>query len=204
MAPIFDNSAPLSVPQTSSQALAKPQAQPAKAEAPVAPVEAAKPKSTKPRTLPPLGMSVRFGAKKPPKEKTEEKPTEQVIEKAASYGNLPVQQAELNVVWEAFAKGQGTFVQQTLMLSHPVLKGESTVHVRLENSFQQEKINDVKPELMPYLRAKLKNDSITVEVSVSASLESTKAFTPKEKLEQMMKSNPALVKLVKTLDLQMY
>ena len=201
MAPIFDNSTPIPVTKTSSQTSAP--ASPARAAEPVKKAEPAKPKVAKTRTLPPLGMSVRFGAKKEIKKEpaVEQKP--QVVEETPAYGNQPVNPAELNKAWEDFAKGQETFVKQTLTRSNPVLKDGTVVHFLVENSFQEDKVNDVKPVLMPYLRDRLNNQAITVVAEVSASLESTKAFTPKEKLERMMKDNPALVKLVKTLDLQM-
>lgn len=145
-------------------------------------------------------MSVRLGGKK---EETAAEQVEQVAEREIAIKNLPLQQALLHTVWEEFASRQDGFVQQTLMLANPEVKGESVIIINLENSFQAEKVNDVKPEMMPYLRSKLQNEDITLEVKISEALESSKAFTPKEKLELLMKDNPSLVKLVNVLGLEM-
>lgn len=145
-------------------------------------------------------MSVRFGAKK--QADTDQK-VEKVVEESASYGNAPLQQKQLNTVWEEYAEQQEGFVKQTLMLANPEVKGDTVIGILLENSFQAEKVMDVKSAMMPYLRNKLNNDSITLDVKISAALESNKAFTPKEKLERLMKDNPALVKLIDTLALEM-
>lgn len=200
LAPIFDDDTPLPVAQTASQSAVKPEVQAPQTVAPVRPPKPVTPVQTKSRQLPPLGMSVRFGDKK---KAVEGQDTEAAAEQVVSYGNTPLDFALLQTVWNDFAQDQETFLQQTLSQANPTIKENAVIHIALVNNFQRDKINEVKAKLLPFLRSHLKNDAISLEVEVSAELESTKAFTPKEKLELMMKDNPALVRLINTLGLEM-
>ncbi len=89
--------------------------------------------------------------------------------------------------------------------------GDPIVYQELANNFELQKgtefhtkvtdmaLNFVKEkqrELVLFLREKLQNDGIQVQVGVKQAAErKTQAFTPAERLNEMMKKNPALKEL---------
>ena len=58
-------------------------------------------------------------------------------------------------------------------------------------------------ELMEYLRAKLNNHFIQLQISVNEKSAKKFAFTPEEKYEKLREKNPAIDLLRKTFDLDL-
>ncbi len=160
-------------------------------------IEPSKPKNKKP--LPRLGVSIKLGNRNV----SQESGDEGVASPAASYGQDTIDVSKLEKAWQEFARKQEKFIQQTLQNAHPHVQESNRLVITLENIFQRDKINDIKSDLMPYLRAELHNDDLALEIIVSEDVETHKAYTPREKLEEMMKDNPALVKLIKEFDLEL-
>ncbi len=177
-----------------SQAV-KPPAQ-AASEVAVAP----KPKTVpKPHPLPPLGISIKAKADKSKKEcPTSEKPTNEAPECA------PLNQEEMLCAWEEFAESKEDFSRQTLEMANPIVKGESLIEVTLDNAFQQNKIEEIQPELLAFLRTELRNSSIILQIALTAKEQSdSRVFTAEDKLQDLLKENTALLNLMEALDLDL-
>ena len=70
-----------------------------------------------------------------------------------------------------------------------------------KSKVQKKSFYQVLIELLGYLRGKLHNHDITIEVVVNETTENKYAFTPQEKFERLKQINPALDLLRKTFDL---
>lgn len=207
MAEIFKNSAAIATPNAQATPVAAP-----KVDKPVSAVAKDKPKpAAKPVSLPPLGLSVRVTPKPAaaPKPVVEEKKAPVVIEAPvvktpqAVYGSQPVDVEKLRSVWMDFSNNQTSFLQQTLRSAIPDLKNDTIISITLDNSFQEEKVNSIRQQLLPYLRKTLNNNKLTLDVILTTGTQVSKAYTPKEKLMLMIKENPALGQLIETLALEM-
>lgn len=96
-------------------------------------------------------------------------------------------------------KGQ-RIIASLLTINDPVLKGTTIVH-ELPNESSKEEFEGEMPELLGYLRGKLHNHDIKIEVKVNEVLESKKAFTAQDKYNRMNEINPNLELLKRTFDL---
>ena len=82
----------------------------------------------------------------------------------------------------------------------PTLNG-TTITLELPNQSTKEEFLSGCHELMGYLRGKLHNHDITIEVVVNETVENKYAFTPQEKFERLKQINPTIELLRKTFDL---
>ncbi len=164
--------------------------------------------SLKPETmqgsLPPLGVSIRkkttvVAESAVQGEKTHTSNDENVAVSDQNY----ITESTLLKVWNTFANIQDTFTKQTLANSNPKLTDNSVIKITLENSFKEEKVKEVQSELMQYLRAQLKNPNLLLQIDVTELAVEKRAYTDREKLAVMLKENPALVKLIEVLGLEM-
>ena len=87
-----------------------------------------------------------------------------------------------------------------MMINDPVLDG-TTIKLELPNEGSKVDFDANKHELLGYLRGKLHNHDITIEVHVNEEVTSKHAFTPLEKFEKLKAINPALETLRKMFDL---
>jgi hypothetical protein len=193
LAEIFDRSTPTPTPAPAATPKVSAPVQPTKVEEPKVPI-----KKYKQPSIPssPLGISVRMNGG------GEEKKTEESIDNNR-YGNAPIDVAELRKLWLEYSQKQENFLKNTMTSAIPELKNDTVAVIEVANGFQQEKIEKVLPELMPYLREVLKNGNLRLEVSVSEEVKTARAFTQKEKLEEMIRENPALGELMGKLSLEL-
>lgn len=96
-------------------------------------------------------------------------------------------------------KGQ-RIIASLLTINDPTLEGTTIIH-ELPNESSKEEFENEMPELLGYLRGKLHNHDIKIEVRVNEAIESKKAFTPLEKYNRMVEINPNLEILKKMFDL---
>lgn len=157
----------------------------------------------KARPLPPLGVSVKLGTHRHREEEAKSHSHSPQTAPQADFQDRPLQQERLEKAWYSFAQKQDSFLQQTLSHSNPTIRGEHGIVIHLENAFQEEKLNEIRQELIPFLRFELKHHQLELIVEIPQEDEHSRAFTPKEKLELLMKKNPSLAKLIDTLDLEM-
>jgi hypothetical protein len=113
-------------------------------------------------------------------------------------------ETDMRLQWDKFAQrlnNAGQKIMATYMtINDPSLKG-STIHLELPNEGSKVDFDANKHELLGYLRGKLHNHDIVIEVHVNEMVSTKHAFTPIEKFEKLKSINPAVEILRKTFDL---
>lgn len=126
---------------------------------------------------------------------------------AKNDGVLPTEsfsETDMLLLWNKFAArlaDQNKRLMSTYMLmSTPTLNG-SKISIELPNESTREEFETGNNELLGYLRGKLHNHDITIEVIVNEVVETKYAFTPDDKYEKLKNINPAMELLRRTFDL---
>lgn len=113
-------------------------------------------------------------------------------------------ETDMLLQWNKFAQKMtdtGKRLMATYMqMNDPTLNG-TVITLELPNQSTKEEFLSGSIELLGYLRGKLHNHDITIEVVVNETTENKYAFTPQEKFERLKQINPALDLLRKTFDL---
>lgn len=108
--------------------------------------------------------------------------------------------------WLKYAQRLGDkgykIVESLLLINDPVLQGTTIIH-ELPNESSKIDFEGEKHDLLGYLRGKLHNHNITIEIKINEAIEIKKAFTTQEKYERLKEINPALELLKKTFDLDL-
>ncbi len=90
------------------------------------------------------------------------------------------------------------------MTSHkPVINETGTVIIKIDNVIQADLIREKKAEILGALRHTLRNYQINIETRVVTKKKEEKAYLPTEKLQKLIKKNPAVEKLQKILGLDL-
>lgn len=87
-----------------------------------------------------------------------------------------------------------------MLMSTPLLNG-AKITIELPNESTKQEFESGSIELLGYLRGKLHNHDISIEVIVNEVVETKYAFTPDDKYEKLKEINPVLDLLRKTFDL---
>lgn len=122
---------------------------------------------------------------------------------------LPKQEfteTDMKLLWNKFAQrlsDSGQKIMSTYMqINDPVLdKDGVTIRLELPNEGSKVDFDTNKLELLGYLRGKLHNHDVVIEVHVNEVTSSRHAFTPEEKYDKLRALNPALETLRKMFDL---
>jgi len=88
----------------------------------------------------------------------------------------------------------------TLETDTPKLKG-TVIHLELPNDTMRVELERAQHNLLEYLKRKLSNYDIALDIQVNEQSAKKFAFTPREKYEKMLEANPNLELLLKTFDL---
>jgi len=122
-------------------------------------------------------------------------------------GELPTEsfsETDMLLLWNKFAQrltDSGKILMATYMLmNEPILNG-SSITLELPNESTKEEFLSGCTDLIGYLRGKLHNHDIVINVRVNESVEKKYAFTPDDKYERLRNINPAIDLLRKTFDL---
>jgi DNA polymerase III subunit gamma/tau len=83
----------------------------------------------------------------------------------------------------------------------PTLGSNYEILLHIDNKVQEEYINNIKLELLDFLRKELNNYSISLELLVEKDTTEKIAYTGKEKFDKMAQTNPNLIKLQHALKL---
>lgn len=106
--------------------------------------------------------------------------------------------------WIKYANRLGTkgykILEALMLINDPILEGNTIIH-ELPNESSKIDFESGKHDLLGYLRGKLHNHNITIEIKLNESIVVKKAFTAEEKFERMKELNPALDTLRKLFDL---
>ena len=125
--------------------------------------------------------------------------SEASTEKTEEFTEAAMQQA-----WQEFVDLQndkGEKILASIMETDtPVLKGKSIV-LELPNETMKLELERIQYPLMGFLKEKLQNTQISLEIQVNESVAKKFAFTPMEKYEKLREKNPMIDKLRATFDL---
>jgi hypothetical protein len=103
---------------------------------------------------------------------------------------------QLLEVWPEFSEKYSSQVHLFNTLSiKPVLLDNFKIKITVENSVQQDQVRMLKPEIIGFLSRRLKNKKIDVVIEMVKPSNEGKLFTDEQKMQAMMKKNPALQKL---------
>ncbi len=132
------------------------------------------------------------------------------IEVVIDENNLPKSQftqEDLEKHWTDFVENIDTKGQKILASNLntdvPKLKENFTIHIELPNSTMKKEIEREQFELMEYLRSKLNNHFIQLEITVNEESAKKFAFTPEEKYQKLREKNPVIDLLRQEFDLDL-
>lgn len=125
--------------------------------------------------------------------------SEETVERTENFSEAEMQQA-----WQEFVDLQnekGEKILASIMETDtPVLKGKLIV-LELPNETMKLELERIQYPLMGFLKEKLQNTQISLEIKVNESVAKKYAFTPMEKYEKLREKNPMIDKLRTTFDL---
>lgn len=115
-------------------------------------------------------------------------------------------ETDMRLQWNKFAQrlsDSGQKIMATYMqINDPVLDADGfTIRLELPNAGSKVDFDNNKHELLGYLRGKLHNHDIVIDVHVNEVVSSRHAFTPQEKFDKLKAINPAVETLRKMFDL---
>ena len=115
-------------------------------------------------------------------------------------------ETDMRLQWNKFAQrlsDAGQKIMATYMqINDPVLDPDGiTIRLELPNGGSKVDFDNNKLDLLGYMRGKLHNHDIVIEVHVNEIVSTKHAFTPEEKYEKLKAMNPAVEMLRKMFDL---
>ena len=92
----------------------------------------------------------------------------------------------------------------TMRASMPKMEDDrKTLTIVVENELQRVLMEEEKPILLPYLHKQLKNDFITLNVTVNSGEGSPRTWTDLEVYQHLLEHNPQIADFVKEMDLRL-
>lgn len=91
-------------------------------------------------------------------------------------------------------------VASLLTINDPILKGTTIIH-ELPNESSKIDFEKEQFELLGYLRGKLHNHDISIEIKINEAIVNQKAYTNQDKYNRLLEINPSLELLKKKFDL---
>lgn len=123
--------------------------------------------------------------------------------------HLPTQEfteTEMLEQWYKYAQrleDKGHKIMMSLLnINEPTLEGTTIIH-ELPNEGSKIDFEREMNELLGYLRGKLHNHNITIEVRVNEAIQSKKAYTSEDKYNRMLELNPNLAEFKRLFDLEL-
>ncbi|SHG96996.1 DNA polymerase III subunit gamma/tau [Flagellimonas flava] len=114
-------------------------------------------------------------------------------------------QEDMQMHWNDFVQlleDQGRkILASNLQADVPKLRDDYTIWIELPNSTMKKEIEREQSLMLDYLKQKLDNYSITLQISVNEEVAKKFAFTPEEKYQKLREKNPAIDMLRKEFDL---
>lgn len=120
--------------------------------------------------------------------------------------NNDFNESELIEKWHAFSNkiGDKPRIFNTLTSKDPKLEENNIVSFIIDNNLQEEKINEIRNELLAYLKFELKNSSIDLKLIISDNEEeNNKLYTSEDKFKHMLSKNDNLIKLKQEFNLDL-
>ncbi|MFC2096259.1 DNA polymerase III subunit gamma/tau [Bacteroidota bacterium] len=108
--------------------------------------------------------------------------------------------------WHEFSDKMGDKprIFNTLTSKDPKLEGDNIVSFIIDNNLQEDKINEIRHELLVYLKSELKNSSIDLKIIITElKEENNKLYTSEDKFKHMLSKNENLNKLKQEFNLDL-
>jgi DNA polymerase III subunit gamma/tau len=112
---------------------------------------------------------------------------------------------QLSAVWKDFLQYRdhnGGGVHEQIMLNRSFTLDGTTIQLVLDNLHQENLLNEVRYELLGYLRSRLKNKQIQIVSRVMVSDVKRNPYTPQERFNALVERNPHLLALQQKLGLE--
>lgn len=113
-------------------------------------------------------------------------------------------ETDMLLQWNKYAQRLGDkgrkIMESLLLVNDPKLEGTTIIH-ELPNEGSKIDFESEKFELLGYLRGKLHNHDIMIEIVVNENMDNRKAFTAQDRFNRLNEINPNLELLRKTFDL---
>lgn len=127
-----------------------------------------------------------------------------LVKEELQHASEAFNETDMLLHWSKYAQRLGDkghkIMESLLSINNPKLEGTTIIH-ELPNEGSKIEFDSEKQELLGYLRGKLHNHDITIEVIVNEKVEQKFAFTTQEKFNRMNEINPNLGLLKRTFDL---
>jgi hypothetical protein len=127
-----------------------------------------------------------------------------VVKDTVHLPSEPFTETEMLEQWLKYAQRMEDkgfrIVASLLTINDPILDGTTIIH-ELPNESSKIDFEKEKPELLGYLRGKLHNHDIIINVKVNETLVVKRAFTNQDKYNRLVEINPNLELLKKMFDL---
>lgn len=130
-----------------------------------------------------------------------QKPKDREAEKP----NDAFDQNQLEILWKEYIdklKNQGKQnIASILSMNIIELKGQNTLLFTVANDMNKVEVNREMEHLLPFLRERLNNFRISVELKISETTKEDAVYSSQEKYQYLVKINPSLEELRKKFDL---
>lgn len=111
-------------------------------------------------------------------------------------------QEQFKLKWDSFVATLGDRPNLQSTLSYlPELKEEYQLVLEIENTVQEDLVNNIKTELVSWLRKELKNSKIQLTTLITEKVKGRIIYTDAEKYDELLKKNPSLAMLRKKFNL---
>jgi len=115
--------------------------------------------------------------------------------------NDPFTPEQLQKVWNQFAEQRKKIHTEYMLLTQPYDFQNNTIIVHLHNPVQEMDLNNIRTDLITYIREKLRNTTIQLTGEHRVPDERTILYTPREKFDYLLNKNPLLRELKDRLNL---
>lgn len=154
-------------------------------------------------------FSIRSAINKKEESNSEKKETTTVLEAPTEHKeNTPLNQQNLVEIWqelaESYRKKEEISFSATLKLNDPTVVSESKIEYHIANSVQEQDFKERYQDCLNFLRKKLNNYELTIDVKKAEGkdLQKAGAYTDKEKVKLMMEKNESLKNLIEKFGLE--
>jgi DNA polymerase-3 subunit gamma/tau len=139
------------------------------------------------------------------KKELEEKKAEQKVDQT-NLPSEPFTEIAMQAAWQEYVsrlikKGE-RIIASNLEADKPILKG-TTIHLEFPNQTMKVEVERAQGPLLEFLKRKLNNYDIGLEITVNEEVQRKYAYTPQEKYDKLKDHNPDIEILRKTFDLEL-
>lgn len=107
----------------------------------------------------------------------------------------PYSEEQLRDAWNAYADQRKKFQAEYQMLSQQYRKEDNLITVDLLSPVHETMLNNIKSELVAFLRERLRNNTIQVTGHIQTGEEKKVIYTNREKFDFLAEKNPMLREL---------